>query len=134
MQQVETIFEDLSSACEQLGITLAGGHTEITFGLDRPIIAGHMLGEAWPDRLVSTSGMRLGDDIILTKAVAVEATALIAREKQDELRTLFPPEYLERCRQFLHEPGISVVRDAQTAQSAGKVNALMRRAEESSNE
>jgi len=104
-QLVETIFEQLSSACEQLGITLAGGHTEITYGLDRPIIAGHMLGEVRPDRFVSTSGMKVGDDIILTKAVAVEATALIAGEKLDELKALFPTEYLERCRRFLHEPG-----------------------------
>jgi hydrogenase maturation factor len=32
--------------------------------------------------------------------------------------------FLERCRGFLHDPGISVVRDAAVATSAGKVHAM----------
>ena len=33
-------------ACRELGIVLCGGHTEITYGLDRPIVVGVMLGDA----------------------------------------------------------------------------------------
>lgn len=40
---VERIFEQISSACAELGITLAGGHTEITYGLDRPIVIGQFV-------------------------------------------------------------------------------------------
>jgi hydrogenase maturation factor len=31
----ETIIADLKTTCEELGVTLGGGHTEITQGLDR---------------------------------------------------------------------------------------------------
>ncbi len=121
---VEAIFEQMAEACDRLDVTLVGGHTEITYGLDRPIVVGQMLGEVAPDRFVATAGVRVGDDIIVTKGVAVEATAIIAREKADELEEGFGAEYLRRCRAFLRNPGISVVRDAQLAQAAGKVHAM----------
>jgi hydrogenase maturation factor len=121
---VETIFEQMAEACERLDVTLVGGHTEITYGLDRPVVVGQMLGEVTPDRFVATAGVRVGDDIIVTKGVAVEATAIIAREKAGDLERVFGAAYLQRCRDFLHNPGISVVRDAQIAQGAGRVHAM----------
>jgi hydrogenase expression/formation protein HypE len=121
---VERIFDQIGQACAVLDISLAGGHTEITYGLDRPIVVGHMLGEVARDRLVTTSGARVGDVLLLTKGFAVEATAIIAREKAEELARRFSPEFLARCRGFLHDPGISVVRDAQVAMGAGHVHAM----------
>jgi hydrogenase maturation factor len=121
---VETIFEQMAEACDQLEVTLAGGHTEITYGLDRPVVVGQMLGEVAANRFVSTAGVQVGDDIIVTKGIAVEATAIIAREKADDLREGFDADYLQRCQDFLHAPGISVVRDAQVAQAAGRVHAM----------
>jgi hydrogenase expression/formation protein HypE len=124
IDMVDTIFRQIGEACEQLNVTLAGGHTEVTHGLDRPIVVGHIIGEVPRDRFVATSGVKVGDDIVLTKGLAVEATALIAREKEDELTSIFSAEYLHRCQEFLHQPGISVVRDAQIATSAGRVHAM----------
>jgi len=121
---VDAIFAQMAAACDRLDVTLAGGHTEITYGLDRPVIVGNMLGEVDPGRFVATAGARPGDDILLTKGVAVEATAIIAREKADELEGTFDAGYLRRCQGFLHDPGISVVCDAQVAQAAGAVHAM----------
>lgn len=124
LQLVESIFAQIAQACDALDITLVGGHTEITYGLERPILVGHMLGEVTPERFVATAGARVGDDIILTKRIAVEATAIIAREKEAELKGVLDGALLQRCRDFLHDPGISVVRDAQLAQAAGQVHAM----------
>jgi hydrogenase expression/formation protein HypE len=121
---VESIFAQIAGACDELEVTLAGGHTEITYGLGRPIVVGHMLGEVSHQGLVTTSGMQAGDDIVVTKRIAVEATAIIAREKAEELRDVFDAATLERCREFLERPGISVVRDARVALAAGRVHAM----------
>jgi len=120
----ETIFRQLDEACRQLGVSLCGGHTEITHGLPRPIVVGQMLGEVAPDAYVTTSGARVGDVLILTKGIAVEGTAIIAREKEDELRDVLPDAELRRCADFLHVPGISVVREARLALEVGGVHAL----------
>src|SRR5689334_9799498 len=83
---VQRLFAQLGEACEELEVTLVGGHTEVTHGLDRPIVAGTMLGEVAKDRLVTTGGARVGDAIVLTKGVPLEGAATIAREKEAEAR------------------------------------------------
>jgi hydrogenase expression/formation protein HypE len=121
---VESIFSQLSDACRQLRVSFCGGHTEITYGLDRPIVVGQMLGEVERDKLVSTAGAQVGDDIILTKGIAIEATSIIAREKAGELASKYPADFIDRCRGFLHQPGISVVREAQIATAQARVHAM----------
>jgi hydrogenase expression/formation protein HypE len=123
-QLVETIFAQLSQACRSLDVALCGGHTEITYGLDRPIVVGQMLGEVGRDALVTTDGMRVGDDLILTKGIAIEGTAIIAREKADALANTFPPEFIARCQGFLHDPGISVVAEARLATTQARIHAM----------
>ncbi|MBN1965877.1 MAG: AIR synthase, partial [Anaerolineae bacterium] len=120
----ERIFTQLADACAALSITLVGGHTEITHGLDRPLVVGTLLGEVAPDALVLTGGAGPGDVVLLTKGVPVEATAIIAREKRAELLPHFGEDFLDRAAAFLHEPGISVVRDARVAVAAGGVTSM----------
>jgi hydrogenase expression/formation protein HypE len=121
---VEAIFEQMASACAELDVTLCGGHTEITHGLDRPIVVGQMLGDVGRDSFLRGADARAGDVIILTKGIAVEGTALIAREKPATLGDVMDEEELRRCAGFLRDPGISVVKDAHLALEAGEVHAL----------
>lgn len=120
----ERIFEQIADACRQLGVSLCGGHTEITHGLDRPIVVGQMLGEAAHGRCITAKGAQVGDIVLLTKGIAVEGTAIIAREKREELLELISRDDLQRCVDFLHVPGISVVKDARLALETGGVHAL----------
>ena len=89
---VESIFAQISQACATFGITLVGGHTEVTYGLDRPILAGHMLGEVTPQALVTTGGARVGDVVLLTKGICIEGASIIAREREQELMRRGVPE------------------------------------------
>jgi len=120
---VEEIFRQRQSARKALGINLIGGHSEVTYGLDRPILAGFMLGEVEPERLITPQGAQAGDRVILGKPIAIEGTTVIAREKRAELSPVFGEEFLWRCADFLYAPGISVVEDARIAQRAGRVHA-----------
>ena len=45
------IFRDIITSTQKLNITLCGGHTEISYKIDRPIVIGHM-GEVEKDKLV----------------------------------------------------------------------------------
>ena len=121
---VDAIFQQMHAACNALGISMAGGHTEITYGLSRPIVVGQMLGEVAAERLILTAGARPGDDLLLTKAIAIEGTAIIAREKGDALQDLYAPPALERLANLLHTPGISIVPEARTAAEVAGVHAM----------
>ncbi len=121
---VESLFAQLAEACAGLHVLLIGGHTEVTAGLDRPLVIGTMLGEVTPEALVRSDGAQVGDVLLLTKGIAVEGTALLARESYGRLRDQVDAALLARVRTWLHQPGISVVRDAQIATQAGRVHAM----------
>ncbi|MDH5406559.1 MAG: AIR synthase family protein [Candidatus Aminicenantes bacterium] len=121
---VEEIFNEILLACEELGVTLCGGHTEITQKLKQPIVVGSMLGEVAKDRLVDGTRAQAGDEVILVKGVAIEGTSIIAREKGEDLRGRFSEEFINRCRQFIVEPGISVVKEALLANNLVRVKGM----------
>ncbi|MDQ3701933.1 MAG: AIR synthase related protein [Chloroflexota bacterium] len=113
-REIAALFEQLVQACTSLGVTLVGGHTEITGGLERPIVVGCMLGEVERARAIHTAGAQAGDDLLLTQGVAVEGTAVLARETAGRLRALgVAGETIARAQQLLFTPGISVVGAAQ---------------------
>ncbi|MBI4526775.1 MAG: AIR synthase family protein [Deltaproteobacteria bacterium] len=121
---VEKIFHDTLDACRSIGVSLIGGHTEITGGLNRPIVVGQMLGEVDKNRLLRTGGARKGDVIVLTKGVAIEGTAVIARERQEEILQILGEQTLTRCRNFMYQPGISVLKEALAAAEYASVHAM----------
>ena len=121
---VEQIFEQVGQACQTLDVVLCGGHTEITVGVDRPLAVGMMLGEVEKEGLVQTAGAQAGDQVVLTKGIAIEGTAVLAREMGERLAGQVGQEMVARGRRFLHEPGISVVRDAKIVQRAGRPHAM----------
>lgn len=122
---LEGVFTQVQDACRAIGATLVGGHTEVTQGLDRPILAGAMLGEVEKDRLVTTAGARVGDAVLLTKGIAVEGASILARECAPLLAERgVDAEVRRRAREFLHRPGISVLEDARVAVRAASVHAM----------
>jgi hydrogenase maturation factor len=121
---VSDIMAQISRACEHFNIALCGGHTEVTYGLDRPIVIGQMLGEVQKEKLILSSGAREGDDLILTKGLGIEATSIIAREREPELLGKYSNSFLARAKEHLTTPGISVLKDALTAADTGGVHAM----------
>lgn len=115
---VERIFNDLLAACDTLGINLIGGHTEITAGLDRPILVGQMIGETFEDQLIDPRRSQPGDAVILAQGIAIEGTAILAREWRETLTAKLGADLVERAAGFLHDPGISVVKAARALTTA----------------
>ena len=121
---VEAIFDQMYRAAAALGISVVGGHTEITYDLHRPILVGTLIGEVDREHLIVPANVVPGDLVLLTKGVPIEATGLLAREFPERLRGVLTDAELEEARHYIYKPGISVVRDAQIATKAGSVHAM----------
>jgi hydrogenase maturation factor len=121
---VERISQQVYGACQAMGVSVIGGHTEITAGLDRPILMGTLVGEVERERLITPRGASAGDRVLLTKGVPIEATAILAREFADRLTPTLSAAELNQARAFLYDPGLSVLRDAQVSLRAGRVTAM----------
>lgn len=120
--RVRALTERAESACEELGISLVGGHTEVTPGLGRVLISGAMVGEAPLEEWVSAGGAEPGDRILFTKSAAVEGTFILASDREDELREELGADIVERAKRFREK--LSVVEDALTAVENGDVHAM----------
>jgi len=112
----EGIFKQISEAAKSLGVAVTGGHTEVTPGIDHPIVVGDMHG-VLEDRkhIVLSRGARAGDSLVITKGAGIEGTAAIAREKRRELLDVFDNSFVNRAARYLFDPGLSVVPEAMTA-------------------
>ncbi len=120
----EGIFSQISDACKKLNISFCGGHTEVTYGIDRPIVIGQMLGKVKKSGLVTAAGAKLGDAVIITKGIAVEATSIMAREKEKEVKRKFGHGFAKRCKDFIRNPGIGVLKESQIATKVCRVHAM----------
>lgn len=121
---LDEIFSQISAASKALDISYCGGHTEITTSVRNPVVVGHMLGEAPKGALKPTSGARKGDSIIMTKCAGIEATAIIAIELENELRKKFPGDLIDRAKNYLLDPGISILKEAHVLAGMPAVHAL----------
>jgi hydrogenase maturation factor len=123
-EMIREILSDVASACRELGCLAVGGHTEVTPGIDRPIVAGAMVGEVEKDKLLTSGGAKPGDMLLVTKGIAIEATAILAHERAAEIRESCGEEFLERASAFLEDPGLSVLPASRAAVEAGGVTAM----------
>ncbi|PKB82009.1 MAG: hypothetical protein BZY88_05335 [SAR202 cluster bacterium Io17-Chloro-G9] len=123
--QAEGVFDQVLEACTAMGVSLVGGHSEVTHGIQRPIILGTMLGEVSRDRPISSGGAQEGDSIVVTKGIAIEGTALLARDRAGALRQAgIDTTTIETAASLITTPGISVLNDARIACENVRVHSL----------
>ncbi len=121
--QARHIFAELHDACTAGGITLCGGHTEVTDAVSRPVASGMMAGTINRNDLIRKDRMAPGDRVLVTKGVAVEGTAIIAAEFRDLLMEKgMPAAEIDACRRF--ESMISILPEARICWESGGVSAL----------
>ncbi len=108
------LLGDIAGAARELGISLIGGHTEVTRVVTRPVVSGTMLGIVRRSGLRDKRAARTGDRVVLTKALAVEGTALLTAELAADLRAAgASDDELAHWRGFLER--ISIVPEARVA-------------------
>ncbi len=114
---ITRIVGDIHRAAVELGIEVLGGHTEITPDIPNPILSLTSVGRVLKQRLVTSAGARPGDVVILTKAAALEGTAILASDFAGFLQDKIPAETLQRAQDFIKH--ISVVTDGVVAAMNG---------------
>jgi len=119
---VQTIASQMDSAAKELGIAIVGGHCESTPGLTNPIVVGCIMGLTEKGKYVTAASAKSRDKLILTKSAGIEGTAILASDREDQLKKVFSPAMLDDAKGFYSQ--ISVVKDALTAYRTGGVHAM----------
>ncbi len=106
------IADDLAAAALVAHVDILGGHTEFTDAVTRPVTCTSVVARMPKDRKLS--GLRPGDDLVMTKSAALEGTAILASEHREALSCLSPALLLEAESYFSR---LSVVPEGKVALS-----------------
>jgi hydrogenase maturation factor len=116
-------MDELNRISSKYAITLCGGHTEITDAVIRPVVIGSLVGTVARKNLIDKSSVQPGDTVLMTKALAVEGTAIIAREFENRLKDLNVSDaQIQSSRRLLDQ--ISIMEEARLAVDIGGVSAM----------
>ena len=116
-EEIRSMMKELESACEVCGVDILSGHTEVTRAVKEILITVTAIGTAKKDALVHSSKMRPGMDIVATKWVGLEGTAILAKEKEEELRTRYAQPFIDKAKIFRQM--MSILPEAAVATSSG---------------
>ena len=98
---VETISKQMNEAATKLGMAIVGGHAESTPGLVNPIVVGCAMGSTKKGQYVTAANAKTGDALILTKSAGIEGTAILASDRETELKKILTAEELSKRKKLL---------------------------------
>ena len=116
-KDLKTVMAQVEEACEKNRIQVMGGHTEVTKVVNQSVISVTGVGKAKEGRVISTAGVKPGMDIIVTKWIGIEGTAILAKEKEAVLRERYSQPFIDKAKEL--DRYISVLSEAATAVKSG---------------
>ena len=96
---LEGICRQIDKAAKEIGVSVVGGHTEVTPGISRPIVIGSMIGLIEDGKFLTTSGSKPGDFLFMTKSVGIEGTAILSSEKS--IVSKFGLDFVKGCKELI---------------------------------
>jgi hydrogenase maturation factor len=114
---LKEIMQQVNAACEAANIQVIGGHTEVTDVVNQPVLSVTGVGKVKRGKMISTGGAKPGMDLIATKWIGIEGTAIIAKEKEAELRAHFPDVIVDAAMGL--DAYVSVQKDGEVAAAHG---------------
>lgn len=119
---LEKICIEMSAAAEKLGVSIIGGHSEVTPGLDHPLVIVFSVGVIEGEKYVTTGGGEPESKIILTKSAGIEGTAILASDRGELLTPRFGTGFVRRAVGYFDR--LSVLKEAMIAFEFGGVQAM----------
>lgn len=97
---LKELMKRIVSACENIGIEIAGGDTNISASVTAPVLAATILGTVRPQEKRDLSMAKAGQDLVLSKWIGLEGTAVLARTRREELLARYPAYLVETAAGF----------------------------------
>lgn len=108
LSELNSIVEDSVKTANSLGITLIGGHTEISDVVKRPLISICMFGKKINKE--NSLPTLLPDDVVIqVNPLAMEGTAILAEMFEEKLSIKLGKQYIQNAKDLIYNPGLSVV-------------------------
>ena len=113
---LKELMEQAEECCGELNIQIAGGHTEVSGAVNWPVVTATVIGKAAVKREDQHERHKVCEghkDVVVSKWIGIEGTAILVREKEEELLKRFSAGFLGAARE--QERYLSVEREAAIA-------------------
>ncbi len=99
-EELRDLMKDMDNACEACGMDIINGHTEVTRAVKEPLVVATVMGTVKKESMLHSSKACPGMDIVATKWVGLEGTAILAKEKEAELRSRYAQPFIDKAKTF----------------------------------
>ena len=114
---VQRLSGELERACHKWKLQIAGGNTEISKAVKKPILNITVIGKKEAAKHENFHEYQAGQDILLTKWTGLGGTAILAKKEQEKLEERLPAYIVENG--ILMEEDISVLAESRIAMEVG---------------
>ncbi len=111
------IMDGVYKASEELGISVIGGHTEVTDAVNRVVICATIIGKTKDKKFVLSKDAKSGQDLVMTKWAGLEGTHILANHFEEELNGLYGKSFITRAKNL--SAYLSVMKESKIAMAHG---------------
>ena len=116
--EANAIMVQAHQTASEMNVAIIGGHTEFTSAVTRPVVSVTAIGKGPVSKLRATGSAEPGDVLVISKTGALEGTAIIANEKEEDLKALgLTTTLLEEAKALLDQ--LSVVPEGKLGTAYG---------------
>lgn len=94
------VMGQVRRVCDGEQVPVLGGHTEVTRSVREPVLTVTAVGTVKENILQGMGKVLPGMDLVVTKWVALEGTAILASEREETLLDRFSQPFLDRAKDF----------------------------------
>ncbi len=121
LEEIKGVMKQIDEETKKLNVEILGGHTEITKSVNKLIVSCTAIGKGKRGAAVATAGAKIGDDIVVTKLLAMEGTSIVINDYFEYVKDILTKEEIEEAKTYINN--ISVVKEGTIAGSLG-VNSM----------
>lgn len=111
--EIKELMQEVEKACGALEMQIAGGQTRILTAVNEPIMVVTGYGKVETTAYRTCRSAKPGHDIVLSKWIGLEGTAMLAKQYRQELLTRYPAYLVEEAAGF--DRYLSLIPEAATA-------------------
>lgn len=108
MEELKSVMKEIDEETQKLNVEILGGHTEITKAVNKLIVSCTAIGKGKKGSAVATSGAKEGDDIVVTKSLAMEGTSIAVNDYYEQIKGVLSETEVTEAKEYVNSISVAL--------------------------
>jgi hydrogenase expression/formation protein HypE len=100
LEEIKAVMDEIRQEAKSLNVEILGGHTEVTAAVNKLIVSCTVIGKSEKGKAVTSSGAEVGDDIVVTKSLALEGTSILVNDYEERIKGYLDSEEIGEAERY----------------------------------